>query len=260
VGKEILGLWLLGRKDPDDFYSYAEQSLLVALADQMAIALVNISQAQSLRALHRVDIGRQEEERVHLARELHDDILQRVNELATEAGEQMQSKEFDHRHHALDDRIRALIHGLRPPMLNYGLYHALHELVDDLTDKATTKTRFELNLPASEARFDPQVELFAYRIVQQACENGLKHSGAKTIVISGLCAPGAIDLSIVDDGRGFDLSAGADLAQLLAARHFGLAGMKERAALIHARLEIASSPNKGTRIQLNWRSPDKKID
>jgi signal transduction histidine kinase len=258
VGKETLGLWLLGRKDPDDFYSYAEQSLLAALADQMAIALVNISQAQSLRALHRVDIGRQEEERVHLARELHDDILQRVNELATEAGEQIQSKEFDRRHHALDDRIRALIHGLRPPMLEYGLYHAFHELVDDLTDKATNKTRFELNLLAGETRYDPQVELFVYRIVQQACENGLEHSGAKTIAINGLCAPGVIDLSIIDDGRGFDLGAGTELAKLLAVRHFGLAGMKERATLIDARLEIASLPNKGTRIQLNWRAPDKK--
>ncbi len=257
VGQQTLGLWLLGRKDPDDYYSYAERALLESLASQMAIALVNISQAHSLRALYQVDIERQEEERAHLARELHDDVLHKLNELVIEVGDQVQTKEFDQKHHALDDRIRAMIHGLRPPMLSYGLYHALHELVDDLAEKPTTKAKLELSLPASEARYEARVEQHVYRIVQQACENALAHGKARHILISGHCDPQAIELLVEDDGRGFSLEGGTELAQLLSARHFGLAGMNERAALIGARLEIESAPANGTRIHLHWRAEDR---
>lgn len=257
VGQQTLGLWLLGRKDPDDYYSYAERSLLESLASQMAIALVNISQAHSLRALYQVDIERQEEERVHLARELHDDVLHQLNELVIEVGDQVQTKDFDQKHHELDDRIRAMIHGLRPPMLSYGLYHALHELVDDLAEKATTKAKLELSLPASETRYETRVEQHVYRIVQQACENALAHGKAKRIFISGQCDPKSIELLVEDDGRGFSLDGGTELAQLLTSRHFGLAGMNERAALISAQLEIESVAGKGTRIHLHWRAEDR---
>lgn len=257
VGKDTLGLWLLGRKDPDDYYSYAERSLLESLASQMAIALVNISQAHSLRALYQVDIERQEEERVHLARELHDDVLHQLNALVSEVGDQVQTKDFDTKHHTLDDRVRAMIHGLRPPMLSYGLYHALHELVDDLAEKPTTKAKFELSLPPSESRYDGRVEQHVYRIAQQACENALAHGKAKHILISGQCDPQSIDILVEDDGHGFDLNGGTELAQLLNSRHFGLAGMNERAALVGARLEIESTPGQGTRIQLHWRAADR---
>ena len=257
VGKQTLGLWLLGRKDPDDYYSYAERSLLESLASQMAIALVNISQAHSLRTLYQVDIERQEEERVHLARELHDDVLHQLNELVSELGNQVQTKDFDQKHHTLDDRIRAVIHGLRPPMLSYGLYHALHELVDDLAEKPATKAELDLSLPASETRYEARVEQHVYRIVQQACENAIAHGKAKHIFVSGQCNPQSIELLVEDDGHGFRLDAGTELAQLLTSRHFGLAGMNERAVLIGARLEIQSAPGKGTRIHLHWRAEDR---
>jgi len=254
VGKQTLGLWLLGRKDPDDYYSYAERALLESLTSQMAIALVNISQAHSLRALYQVDIERQEEERVHLARELHDDVLHQLNELVIEAGDQVQTRIFDQKHHKLDDRIRAMIHGLRPPMLSYGLYHALHELVDDLVENPSSKVELELSLRASETRYEARIEQHVYRIVQQACENAIAHGKAKHILVSGQCGPQAVDLLVEDDGLGFNLDGGTELTQLLHDRHFGLAGMNERAALIGARLEIESTLGKGTRIHLHWRA------
>ncbi|MQC26953.1 MAG: hypothetical protein DWG76_05845 [Chloroflexi bacterium] len=83
AGEKAIGLWLLGERDPDDYYSQAEAVLLASLADQMAIALANIAQATRLRALYQLDIDQQENERARLALELHDDALNRFAELKT---------------------------------------------------------------------------------------------------------------------------------------------------------------------------------
>lgn len=258
VGGEPVGLWLFGRKDPDDYYSPAEQTLLSSLADQTAIALANIGQAQRLRALYQQDIDRQEEERAHLARELHDEVLHQMNQLLIQAGEKMQSKDFDIQHQQLGDTVRQMIHGLRPPMLNFGLYQAIRELVDDMDEKPFAKGRINMDLPANETRFDPKAEQHLFRIVQQACENALLHSKARKVSISGSISKTAVELVVTDDGKGFDLAGGSELTALLAARHFGLVGMHERAELIGARLGVETAPNKGTRIEVHWRAPNGK--
>jgi signal transduction histidine kinase len=254
VAQEPLGLWLLGRKDPDDLYTHSEQSLLRSLADQMAIALANISQAHNLRSLYQRDIERQEEERVHLARELHDDILNDMNLLLTEATQAVDSKEFSKKHLALDDRVRRLIHGLRPPMLNYGLVHAFSQLADELRAKSS-EVEIRLSFNSNEESYEKKVQEHIYRVVQQAAENALEHGKAQLISISGTLQPNAIDILVEDDGAGFRLK-GNDLAHLLETKHFGLAGMSERAALIGARLQIHSSPRRGTRVSLTWRQKD----
>ncbi len=258
VGGEAVGLWLFGRRDPDDYYSPGEQALLCSLADQTAIALANIAQAQRLRALYQQDIDRREEERAHLARELHDDVLHHMNELFLQTGEKLQSKEFDERHQQLDDTVRRMIHGLRPPMLNFGLYHAIRELVDDMDEKPFAKARVSLELSASEARFDSKAEQHLFRIVQQACENALLHGKARKISITGKISKAAVEFVVQDDGKGFALAGGPELAALLAAKHFGLVGMHERAELIGARLGVETAPSKGTRIDLHWRAPNGK--
>jgi signal transduction histidine kinase len=252
VGKDPVALWLLGRKDPDDHYSYAEQSLLRSLADQMAIALANIAQAQSLRLLYQIDIERQEDERARLALELHDDILNEVNSLLLDAERKLQSEALKEKHHALDDRIRRLIQGLRPPMLNYGLYQAFSDMAAQL-EPETKGVTLSLALPASEERYDRKVEEHVYRVVQQAVENALRHGKAEYISINGSLKPGEIQILVEDDGIGFKIES-ADLAQLLEAKHFGMAGMNERAALIGAKLRITSTPRRGTQVQLHWKS------
>lgn len=258
VGGEAVGLWLFGRKDPDDYYSPGEQALLCSLADQTAIALANIALAQRLRALYQQDIDRQEEERAHLARELHDDVLNTLNELLIRAGEKLQSADFDAQHQQLSETVRRMIHGLRPPMLNFGLYHAIRELVDDMDEKPFAKARINLELTANEARFDPKAEQHLFRIVQQACENALLHAKASKVSISGKITKAAVEFVVQDDGKGFALAGGSELAALLAAKHFGLVGMHERAELIGARLGVETAPTKGTRIDLHWRPSNGK--
>ena len=77
-GEELTGLWLLGQRDPDDFYSQAEIDLLKSLANQTAIALTNIRQAERLRALYQTNIERHEGERTRLAYDLHDVVLNKL--------------------------------------------------------------------------------------------------------------------------------------------------------------------------------------
>lgn len=251
AGGALQAAWLLGRKDPDDYYSYAEQRMLSSLADQMGIALVNIEQKSSLRKLYQLDIDRQETQQAYLARELHDDVLQEVNSLFKSVVSKGTADGLSPQLHALNDRVRQLIHGLRPAMLDFGLYRALTELVDDLSDRPGNKMAISLVVPESAVDYDGKVTEHIYRIVQQAANNAVKHSRAGRLSFSGSLEPGRIELEVADDGVGFDLD-GADPTQLLSARHYGLASMNERAALIGAQLSIDSAPGKGTRVRLYW--------
>jgi hypothetical protein len=247
IAGSVCGLWLLGRKDPDDFYHQNEVALLSSLADQMAIALTNISQARSLRALHQADIERQEAERIHLARELHDDVLPRINELGNSS---TNSGNLASKVDQLNNRVRRLMSGLRPPLLDQGLYLALEQLAEDLNAKGST-TQVNLHLPSSLMRFDPSVEQHLFRIIQQACENAIVHAQAKSIAISGKIEGVGVVLEVGDDGQGFELHSSA-FSELLKTRHFGLAGMSERAAMIGAEITINSAPGKGTKVELRW--------
>lgn len=255
----IIGVCLLGRRDPDDYYAPNEITTLKAIMDQTALALVNIEQAERLHAFYQADIDRQEEERKSLARELHDDVLGQLAMLAMSVDERMAGEAFSTAYQTSVQRIREIISGLRPGLLNYGLYAALDELADDtasqlgLQSAKAEKSNVRFSLPYSDTRYPVEVELHLYRIVQQACKNAIEHAQSTRIVISGKLEPGHVDLSVADDGTGFSSDTKIDLAELLIKKHFGLAGMYERAALIGAEVQIITSKGQGTTVRVVWR-------
>ncbi|MCW5874054.1 MAG: hypothetical protein KIS88_05350 [Anaerolineales bacterium] len=251
TGSDLVGLWLLGRKDPDDYYSYLEERMLHSLADQMAIALVNIQQADLLRVLHQRDIDFQEERGAFLARELHDDVLAGINELVSLAqrGDELA---LLNRREQLSETVRQLIYRLRPAMLDFGLYRALTELTDMLTQRLGEEVQVSLMVPESHQMYEGHVAEHAYRIVQQAAENAIRHAKPQYINISGQLEADRFDLLIEDDGVGFDMQS-SSLPDLLRAQHFGLASMNERAALIGAYLFVHSVPQQGTQVRLQWK-------
>ncbi len=252
LGGRPIGLWLLGRRDPDDFYSQAEIPTFQALADQTAIALSHIQQAERLRAVYQADIDRHEAERTRLARELHDDVLGQLAMLAMVAGEHTLAPRFHEAYQTLTGRLRQTITGLRPAMLDYGLRPALCQLADELAERTDDQVSVLVEAPEGDARYPAHVEQHLYRIVQQACENALKHGRPQTIRIYGQLEDGQVDLTVEDDGVGFPISVQPDLARLLAHKHFGLVGMYERAALIRAAIQLDSSPGRGTRVRVAW--------
>ncbi|MBX3001796.1 MAG: hypothetical protein KF893_24945 [Caldilineaceae bacterium] len=124
-----VGWWLLGRCDPDDFYSPADIAVLQLLANQTAIALLNIEQAEQLRTLYEMNIDRTEADRRGLAHAIHDEILKQsvpVERLGSE---------FEEAYSQIDHNLRRMTSRLRPVMLEVSLYSALEEMVDELEDR-----------------------------------------------------------------------------------------------------------------------------
>ena len=249
-GGETRGYWLLGQRDPDDHYSTEDIATLQALADQTALALVNIQQADNLRTLYVADIDRNETERLHLAAELHDDVLSQMAVLSQnlDSSSTRAIKAYDE----AVVRIREIINGLRPAMLNFGLRPALETLTDELNERLPDGPKLKLEMPESLQRYDSRVELYLFRVAQQACSNAIQHAECKTIRISGMQTETEVEVSVTDDGQGFPAGEGIDLPALLVGKHFGLAGMFERAALIGAEFNIQSQPGEGTRVSLKW--------
>lgn len=250
VGQNTLGFWLLGRRDPDDLYAQAEVPIFQSLANQTAVALSNILQTERLRALYQANINRYEEERLHLALDLHDSILNQLAVLQMNLDDSNPSPKFQEAYDGLTQHLREIVSDLRPPMLNYGLKPALDGLADNLMERSRDKLAVTVDLQTDGYRYPPKMELHLFRIVQEACENVLRHAQANNIKISGVLDQQEIDLNLEDDGLGFETGGNLQPDILLANRHFGLAGMQERAAIIGAEVRVTSSPKSGTHIRI----------
>jgi signal transduction histidine kinase len=113
----------------------------------------------------------------------------------------------------------------------------------------------DINVPASPDNplpFPILVEQHLYRIVQQAIGNALKHASATIIEMSGELSPAGIRLEVADNGVGFPAEQAAELATLLAHRHFGLVGMMERAWLVGGEATIETATGRGVRVTVCW--------
>jgi signal transduction histidine kinase len=252
LGDKTMGLWLLGRRDPDDMYTQIERPMLRALAAQTAITLTNILQAENLHKLYQANIDHHERERNHLALELHDEVLNQVALLGMYVDRQSVAPQFYDVFDTLTVRFRQVISGLRPAMLNYGLRAALDELIDSLAERVGDSVSLLFEVQPSDLRYPISVEEHLFRIVQQATENALEHASAKTIRIYGHLATEQISLVVEDDGMGFPAGKQLDLSSLLMHKHFGLAGMFERASLIGAEVEINSVEGQSTQVCIRW--------
>lgn len=252
IGDRILGLLLLGKRDPDDFYSIKEIRVLQMITNQTALAMVNIEQSKLLSALYKNDIQRQEAEMSHLALELHDVILGDLANLAMSIEDMDVNPQFEQTLHSIANEIRHLIQGLRPIMLQYGLSMGLRDLVEELATQTKGEIAIKLEIPATSVRYPAEVELHLYRIIQQACQNVIKHARAKSLTISGLFEEDHLEVRVIDDGIGFMTGGMVSREKMLSDRHFGLAGMYERAALVGAQLLIESVPDQGIQVIVTW--------
>ncbi len=249
---QLIGVWLLGRRDPDDLYGQLDIHELRAIADQIAVSLAHLLQTERLRQLYQSNIDRDERERTRLALELHDEILNELALLApgraTAAPDPATQAVYDR----VIERIRQMISGLRPAMLTYGLHSALEQLADDLADRAGNELEVHVALDGDE-RYPEHVEQHLFRIVQQASENAVRHAAARNLRLQAIFQKDLVELRVDDDGCGLPPEALGELNALIEQRHFGLAGMHERAALIGAQLWLQSGPGHGTSIRITWR-------
>src|SRR5258706_8120510 len=205
-----------------------------------------------LQLLSRQLLQAQEAERLALARELHDEIGQRLTGLNLILTNIIQHLPPDVAQAPLSDaqsilrdliaQVRNLSLDLRPWMLDdLGLIPALVWLSERYTTQTNIAVRFE-HAGLEGQRFVAEVEITAYRIVQEALTNVARHAGVSEVTVRLWTDDDALWVVIADQGRGFDPQA--------ARAHVssGLAGMHERAALLGGELTIESTRAAGTRV------------
>lgn len=199
----------------------------------------------------------QEDERMRLARELHDDTIQAVIALKQRVQLAKNSVKDPHGRQSLNDletlaeqtieNLRRLTRALRPIYLeDLGLVTALEMLARETSQNNQLIVDFQKT--GQERRLSHEVELSLYRIAQEALNNVIKHSKATRAEVKITFGTAEIKLGVNDNGNGFIVPKSP--TELAPSGHFGLLGIHERADLIGARLEIESSLGKGTRLKV----------
>jgi signal transduction histidine kinase len=144
--------------------------------------------------------------------------------------------------------LRRLIGALRPIYLeDLGFVPALEMLVRQAAEHSDAQIHLEQ--PRAIDRLGPEVELGAYRIVQEALSNAVQHAQAQHISVQVEPKAQTLFLTVADDGVGFAFPAKPD--ELTRDGHFGLIGMQERAAQLGGSLRVDTAPGQGTRILVN---------
>ena len=200
----------------------------------------------------------QEEERLRLARELHDDTIQSMIALKQRVQLAERSADDPSSKQALDElekiaeqtieNLRRITRALRPIYLeDLGMVAALEMLVKETSNLSGLTVTFELD--GIEKRLSPQVELALYRIAQEAISNVVRHANASQIILSLQFGETSV-MQVVDDGTGF--KAPQTSSDFASSGHFGLMGMYERAELIGANLTINSGLGHGTFITIAY--------
>jgi PAS domain S-box-containing protein len=196
-------------------------------------------------------IEAQEQERARIARDLHDDINQRLGLLAIELGRlkidvpdssvKVLSRLDELQKHTSEiaNDIQALSRELHSPRLEYlGIVAAMRGFCQEFGEQQKVEIDFRSHdLPTP---VPPDVSLCLFRVLQEAVHNAAKHSGAPRFVVQLWGTPGEIHLTVSDAGVGFDPEAA------MKGRGLGLVSMQERVRSVNGNISIVSKPGDTT--------------
>lgn len=189
-----------------------------------------------------------EDERTRVSRELHDELGQQLAAMRMEVsvlgirlagGSPIERPDLDVLLDRVDElvaSVRRLVTGLRPPALDGGLPSALEWLASELRRDASVDCTVHCDAASTALRAD--VATMVFRIAQESLTNVRKHAHARHVTIRLCRSAGPWELTVQDDGIGFDLSVPGS--------GYGLLGMKERARALGATLSIDSGTGQGT--------------
>jgi PAS domain S-box-containing protein len=219
---------------------------------------------EALAGVSRRLIEAQEQERARVARELHDDIVQRlvmVNieleglqhdhlDLPADAGSRIE-KLREETAKIIDD-VQSLSHELHSSKLEVmGMGAAMRAFCREFSEHQKVEIDFETHdLPSS---LSPTISLCLFRVLQEAVRNSTKHSGVRRIEVRSWGAPDEIHLTVKDSGAGFEIEAARN------GRGLGLISMEERLKIVNGTISIESRPQAGTtihaRVQYQLQAP-----
>jgi PAS domain S-box-containing protein len=202
---------------------------------------------QALSVLGRRLIESQEAERFRVARELHDDVGQRLALLSIALDRLIQSEEGSYEElrgqlAAVQTVVHSLSHELHAtPLRHLGLARAVRGYC------AEVATRHDVEVSVQESgeleAVSPDVSLCVFRVLQESLRNAVRHSGVRQFVVELSGESDAVSVSVRDGGVGFDAAAALSRGSL------GLASMQERLKLVNGELTIDSGAGRGTLIR-----------
>ena len=217
-----------------------------ALAEALGGMLDRLERERRDSALR--ELAAQERERLRIARELHDEVGQmltaialRAERAADEAAPPSQGALLEISQTALGslDDVRRIARELRPEVLDdLGLVNAVIALCGRIDRQPGIRVRRALDW--SLPKLAPEVELVIYRVAQEALTNVLRHAAATEVVVELRSAQETVVLAVADNGRGLPADG----------EEWGMRGMRERASVIDAELEVSAGDGGGTRVVL----------
>ncbi|MGE8677828.1 MAG: PAS domain S-box protein [Achromobacter marplatensis] len=214
----------------------------------------------SLRRLSSHLSSLREEERAHIARNIHDDLGASFTALqldlnwlrrqlgATPALQTHVDRMLEVTQTAMG-ATRRILSDLRPVVLDHlGLWAALETLLQDLQARTGLQCRYLCPPDTERRRLDRNAEIAVYRIVQELLTNVQRHARARSVSVSAAWSEDGLLLTVEDDGIGMQLPE--------TPRTFGILGMRERARGIGGDLALDSAPGAGMRARLRLNPPD----
>jgi two-component system sensor histidine kinase DegS len=199
-----------------------------------------------------------EDERMRIAREMHDGPAQSMSNLVLHAEicEKLVDRDLDRLRSELEElkqavrvtlqETRRFIFDLRPMTLDdLGLLPTLRRYLQEYEQRygITANIVFQ----GDEMRFRSEIESAVFRIVQEALTNVYKHADASAVDVELSMTRDMVTASVRDDGQGYEV----DHVQTTVSSGFGTISMRERASLIGAQLRIASAPGQGTEVRVS---------
>ncbi len=231
-----------------------QQALLLSFAASAATA---VATAQSVeRERLRASMAAAERERQRWALELHDQTLQGLAGFQLHLSDALDHGDPDELRVAVEraiaqaegeiEQLRVLIAELRPAALDQrGLQPAIEDLAQQVAASEGIEARVHVDLGAVGDRpLDAELRTAVYRLVQEALTNVVKHACANCVSIAVTGEPGGLEVTVTDDGAGFDPDAPLD--------GYGLVGMRERVELVGGTLSIASAAGGGGTTVRAW--------
>lgn len=255
---EQLGHLLLGARAPGESFTPAEQRLLNDLARQAGVALAAVRLTADLQRSRQRLVTARAEERRRLRRDLHDGLgpqlashalkLEAARDLIRTNPERAEAllTNLIEKSQGIVGEVRRLVYDLRPPALDeLGLVGAAREYA---AQNSANGLQISLDAPEQLPPLPAAVEVAAYRIIQEAVTNTIRHAGARTcrVSLSLADAPTALQLEICDDGLGLPAGYHAGV---------GLASMRERAQELGGECKVETVTTGGVRVSVSLPLP-----
>lgn len=248
----------------------AQGTLNRQLVEQLAEQVQALDKANlALQEAQRRMMSEREQERKHLARELHDQVIQDLlsinyqlegiqtdHSLSAPLGDELVEVHQEIR--LIVDDLRRICGNLRPPTIDsLGLGAALQSYAREWSER--TGIAVTVNLAANLARLPETTELSIFRIVQEGLNNVWRHAHASRVQINlQHTSPRTLMISIADDGLGF--TRDLDLEALSSDGHYGLVGISERVAILGGRLRLQRQPGGGALLQVEIPHPRAAVE